>query len=142
MHQLLEIYNKVNHFGRTLDMELHFIQPGEIEYFMPISEKHLSNPSAVHGGAVAAMMDAVLGVAALSLAVEEQQLVSTVEFKINYFRPVLPGDELVGHGSIDFAGSRLIGTSGTIKSKKTGQLLAKGLGTFNRYPAEKINLKL
>ena len=142
MHQLLEIYNKVNHFGRALNMSLEVIEPGEVKYTMPIQEMHLSNPSAVHGGAVAALMDAILGVAALSKSVENNRLVSTVEFKINYFKPVKPGDVLVGHGKIDFEGSRLISVSGDIIEKSSGVLLAKGIGTFNQYPAEKINLGL
>lgn|SRR5690554_4801413 len=139
MHKLLKLYNKVNQFGRMMNMELEVVRPGEIIYTMPISEQHLSNPYAAHGGAVAALMDAVLGVAALSLAVENDNLVSTVEFKINYFRPVKPGDVLVGHGKVDFAGNRLISVSGEIEHAESREMLAKGNGTFNQYPAHKLN---
>lgn len=121
-----------------MEMELEVKEPGRIVYKMPVHEQHLAQPQAVHGGAVAALMDAVLGVAALSLAAENGNLVSTVEFKINYFRPVAPDEVLLGFGHVDFAGNRLIYASGEIKSQKSGEILAKGTGTFNQYPAEKL----
>ncbi len=138
MHRILQLYDQVNHFGRFMGMQLEVIKPGEIIYRMPVTEQHLAHPMAIHGGALAAMMDAVLGVAALSLAVENNNLVSTVEFKINYFRPVKPGDLLVGRGVVDFSGNRLIYSSGEIKSENTSEVLARGTGTFNQYPAEKL----
>lgn len=142
MHELLEIYNRVNAFGNLMEMEMEVIRPGEVKYTMPVRDHHLSNPRAAHGGAVAALMDAILGVSALSLAVENDQLVSTVEFKINYFRPVLPGYKLEGHGLVDFAGNRLIASSGKIIDIDSGDVLCTGCGTFNQYPAEKIGFKL
>lgn len=138
MHDLLELYQKINHFGRFLKLELEYICPGEIKYQMRVEAMHLAQPNAAHGGAVAAMMDGVLGVAALSLAVESNQLVSTVEFKISYFRPVKPGYLLEGHGIVEFSGKRLISTSGRIIEKNSGELMCTGCGTFNQYPAEKL----
>jgi uncharacterized protein (TIGR00369 family) len=141
MHELLEIYQKVNEFGRLMGMELEVIAPGEIKYTMRIGSQHLSNPLAAHGGAVAAIMDGVLGVAALSLAVESEKLVSTVEFKINYFRPVMPGTVLEGHGKVEFVGKRLISASGRIINQSSGELLCTGTGTFNQYPADRIGIR-
>lgn len=142
MHALLNRYNSANQFGRMMEMELEVIRPGEVKYTMPIRNHHLSNPLAAHGGAVSALMDAILGVAALSLAVENGNLVSTVEFKINYYRPVLPEFVLLGHGIVDFAGNKLISASGSISEKNSGEILCKGCGTFNQYPAEKIDFTL
>lgn len=142
MHKILEAYNKVNHFGNMMNMSLEIIRPGEVVYEMPITEQHLSNPMAAHGGAVAALMDAILGVSALSLAAESNHLVSTVEFKINYFRPVQLGDILVGRGIVDFEGNRLISASGNIIEKSSEILLAKGNGTFNKYSADKLGFNL
>lgn len=143
MNPILEKYNEVNAFGKKMGMRLEVIKPGEVRYRMRVLHDHLSNPLAAHGGAVSALMDGILGVAALSLAVEDQRLVSTVEFKINFFAPIRPGDMLVGHGKVVFAGRRLMSSEGSIICENRKEILVcKGLGTFNAYPAEKNSLFL
>jgi uncharacterized protein (TIGR00369 family) len=141
MNPILAKYNEVNTFGRELGLVLTVLEPGTIEYRLRIAERHLSNPLAAHGGAIAAMMDGVLGVAALSLSVEDGRLVSTVEFKINYYAPIAVGDELLGRGKVVFAGRRLMSSEGTIWCvNKNMEVVCKGLGTFNAYPAHKNSL--
>jgi len=138
MHPVLKKYNRVNAFGKLLGLKLTVIKPGEVEYRMEIKEEHLSNPMAAHGGAVSAMMDAILGVAALSLAVEKDKLVSTVEFKLNYYAPLKLGDKLLGRGKVTFEGNRLISSEGTIFIENANmEIASKGLGTFNAYPVTK-----
>ena len=136
----IKAFNEVNNFGRENGMVLKVIEPGVVEYRMTIEEKHLSSPGTCHGGVVAGFMDSVIGMAALSYAFTKKMLVSTVEFKLNYFRPVKQGEELVGRGVIDFAGKSLISSNGEIYSiNKQGEekLVSKGMGTFNLYPISK-----
>lgn len=141
MHPVLEKYDKVNTFGKLLGLKLNVIKPGEVEYRMEIKEEHLSNPMAAHGGAISAMMDAILGVAALSLAVEKDKLVSTVEFKLNYYAPLKLGDKLLGNGKVTFEGNRLISSEGAIYIENEDMKVAsKGLGTFNAYPLAKNSM--
>jgi len=139
MEKLIEIYNQVNHFGRENNMILTVVKPGEIIYEMEIKDKHLATVATAHGGVIAAMMDGVLGVAALSLVAQDRKLVSTVEFKLNYFKPAYLGDVLKGHGKVDFSGRRILSCSGEIYNQK-GDLVAKAMGTFNAYPFEKSDL--
>jgi uncharacterized protein (TIGR00369 family) len=121
-----------------MGMDYEVIRPGEVMYRMEITDHHLSNPMAAHGGAVSALMDGVLGVSALSLSVERNQLVSTVEFKINYYAPITPGSKLLGHGKVTFEGKRLIFSEGTIYCENENKkVVSKGLGTFNAYPVAK-----
>lgn len=135
---IIEQYIKDNNFGRVVGMEFKIIEPGTVHYFLTINESHLSTPRATHGGVIAAMMDGVLGVAALSKTVEDNKIVSTVEFKINYLSPSLLGDKLMGVGKIDSQGKRLIITSGDIVcTNRNNVLIAKAMGTFNAYPVEK-----
>ncbi len=136
--QLEEAFKKSSKFDQLLGMSFEVVQPGEVIYKMKITDNHLSSPDTCHGGAIAAMMDAVLGLPVLSQAVTEDKLCATVEFKINYIKPARLGDELIGTNTIDFKGKSLVVSSGQIKNAKTGDLLAKGLGTFNLYPAEKV----
>lgn len=133
----IEIYKQMDLFAKENGMNLTVETPGESNYKMTVLEKHLSSPNTCHGGVIAGFMDAVIGSAALSLAFTENNLVSTVEFKINYFKPAHLGDELVGVGKVDFSGKSIITSSGEIIDKTTGDVVAKAMGTFNKYPLEK-----
>ncbi len=141
MNQILEVYNFINHFGNDHGMTYEVIKPGEILYKMEVSHRHASGPGVAHGGLIAGFMDAVLGVAALSLAVEDGMLVSTIEFKINFFQPVKIDQIIWGKGLVESKGQRILVASGEILNAE-GEILAKGIGTFNSYPAEKIKDKL
>ena len=139
MEKLLTIYNQVNKFGLENGFKLTVVNPGEIIYEMEVLEKHLATPKTIHGGMVAAMMDGVIGVAALSLVAPDGKLVSTVEYKLNYFRPAFLGDTLTGKGRVDHAGKRIISTSGEIYNQNN-EIIAKAIGTFNAYPVEKSDV--
>ncbi len=90
----------------------------------------------------------MLGAAALSLAFTTGELVSTVEFKINYFQPVHLHDELRATAQVAHPGSSLLVSTGTIYRRAAGTAdapetaVAYGVGTFNRYPASKRELGL
>lgn len=133
----IEIYKQMNLFAKDNGMELTVKIPGESHYKMIVKDKHLSSPNTCHGGVIAGFMDAVIGAAALSLAFTDNDLVSTVEFKINYFKPAHLGDVLVGKGKVDFSGKSIITSSGEIFDETTGEMVAKAMGTFNRYPLKK-----
>lgn len=139
MNHLIEIYHQVNNFGRENNMKLTVIKPGEIIYEMEVLEKHLATVNTIHGGMIAALMDGVIGVAALSLVAQDKKLVSTVEFKLNYFKPAYLGDVLKGYGRVDNAGKRIISASGEIYNQN-GEMVAKAMGTFNAYPFDKSDI--
>lgn len=106
---------------------------------MQVQEDHLATPDVIHGGMLAAFMDGVLGLAALSVSAEKGKLVATVEFKINYHKPVYLHEKLKGHGKVITAGNRIIVSEGKIYNEKE-ELVASGSGTFNSYPAKKVGL--
>lgn len=135
----IEIYKRINRFAQENGMELTVKTVGESIYKMTVLEKHLSSPNVCHGGVVAGFMDSVLGSAALSVSFQSEALVSTVEFKINYFQPLFLGDTLIGRGKVDFEGKKLISSTGEIfKITPEGEVLvAKAIGTFNKYPLDK-----
>ncbi|OON66763.1 PaaI family thioesterase [Hymenobacter sp. CRA2] len=134
---LLALYDQVNHYGRTNGMKLAVQQPGTVTYTMTVQEQHLSSPGTAHGGVVAGLMDAVLGAAALTRAFLDQEFVSTVEFKLNFLHPVHLHDELVAHAEVEHHGKSLVVVGGRIECPARDVVVARGLGTFNRYPATK-----
>ncbi|TXC78531.1 PaaI family thioesterase [Luteibaculum oceani] len=134
--KILKIYNQVNQFGITNGMHYEVKRPGVIHYYWKVQSDHLSSPGVAHGGAVAGFMDAILGVSALSVSAERNELVATVEFKIQYIRPIFLNDELEGIGEVEYRGNRIILASAVIHNQK-GEKVAMGTGTFNAYPASK-----
>ena len=137
---MIAAYNQMNHYGRANGMVLAVPAPGQAEYRMRIADEHLSSPNTCHGGVLAGLMDAALGAAALSLAFTTLEFVSTVEFKMNYLHAVHLHDTLLARGTVDHVGNKLIVSSCIIFRVAEGRddvAVARGLGTFNRYPASK-----
>lgn len=136
--KLVAIYNQINHYGRANGMELTVAKPGEVHYTMTVRPEHLSSPDTCHGGVLAGLMDAALGAAALTHVFLTGELVSTVEFKLNYLHPVHLHDQLVAHGVVEHAGKSLLVSSASITCPThDNRVVAQGMGTFNRYPADK-----
>lgn len=140
---LIEQYIQHNHFGRMLGMDFKIIESGLVHYALNIKQEHLATPLASHGGVISALMDGLLGVTALSSVYEAKKVVSTVEYKINFLNPALLNDELLGIGKVDQKGNRLIIVSGDIICPKRNNIvIAKAIGTFNAYPAEKAGFEI
>lgn len=136
--KIIEQYNEHNKFGNKIGMHFEIIEPGLVNYYLTINENHLATPLAAHGGVISALMDGLLGVTALSSVEIEKKVVSTIEFKINFLAPALLNDTLKGIGKIEQKGNRLIIATGDIFClNRNNILIAKAMGTFNTYPAEK-----
>lgn len=136
--QLIEKYIHDNHFGRLLGMEFRIVSDGLVEYTLSVNEHHLATPHAAHGGLIAALVDAALGVAGLSAVHMENKVVSTVEYKTNFMSPALLNDKLVATARVEQKGKRLLIVScDVVAQNRNSILIAKALGTFNAYPAEK-----
>ncbi len=138
---MVALYNQINHYGRANGMALTVPAPGQAVYEMTIRDEHLSSPNTAHGGVLAGLMDAALGAAALSLAFVSNELVATVEFKMNYLHAVHLHDVLRAEAVVEHTGQRLLVSSCVVyrvaADGARGQAVARGLGTFNRYPADK-----
>ncbi len=135
-HPVVQSYINSNHFGELLDMKFEISEPGKIRYSMPVHEKHLATPIAAHGGSVCALMDATMGVCALTDVINAGKVVSTIEMKISFVSPAALGDMLEGTAEIIKSGNRLIFVEGLIRNQD-GKTIATASGTFNAYPLSK-----
>lgn len=133
---LIQKYIMFNNFGRTLGMDFSIEREGELTYTLRIEEVHLATPLAAHGGVVAALMDATLGVGALSCVCRNNKVVATVEMQIKFLNPAMLGDVLTASSTCIKKGNRLIFMEAIILNQK-GVAIAKASGVFNAYPAEK-----
>lgn len=137
---LIKIYQQTNEYGKAHGMDLLKFEADEIIYRMVVKKEHLATPTTAHGGIIAGYMDGVLGLAALYASSENANLVSTVEFKINYLSPVRLGDVLIGKGRVISNGKRIIIAQGEISQEKSGEFVAVATGTFNAYPYQKSGM--
>ena len=135
-NERLERYKNTNNFRETLGMNLTEIEVGHATYELIVQKKHLATPIAAHGGVITALVDSAMGVTALSVVVDSGRVVSTVELKVSYLKPVLEGDKLKCIGEVLNKGNRLIYVECGVKNQDD-VLVARANGTFNAYPAEK-----
>ncbi len=85
------------------------VQPGEVEFALPLSDRVTQQQGAFHGGALGALADICCGYAALTMAPEGME-VTTVEYKINFISAAA-GQEVTCVGKVQKAGRTLIITT-------------------------------
>jgi acyl-CoA thioesterase len=125
----IDKYNEANLFGKANNLHLTIIESGHIEYKMKLEEKHLALPALIHGGAIAGLMDAILSVAAFTMVSEEGKHVATVDFTINYLKPITTLETIRGIGKVMKRGKKIIVSRGEIYNENE-EIVALGTGTM------------
>jgi len=114
-------------FAELLGFEVSTQEAGRSLATLTSGDAHLNPHGIVHGAVLYALADTGMG-AALTQALEPEELCSTIEIKINYFRPALPGP-LRCETRLIHRGRR----TGALESEvfnEAGKLLARATGTF------------
>jgi uncharacterized protein (TIGR00369 family) len=91
--------------GRLLGFVLKVIEPGRAIFEMEADERHHNPMGTLHGGVYCDLADAAMGYAYAS-TLPEGEMFTTVELKINFFRPVRKG-KLTAEARVIRAGSNL-----------------------------------
>ncbi len=94
------------------------VQPGEVEFALPMGDKVTQQQGAFHGGALGALADICCGYAALTTAPVGME-VTTVEYKINFISAAV-GQEVVCIGKVHKAGRTLTITSAELFDVQDG----------------------
>ncbi len=118
-------------FAELLGFTVTARTPGSCRVELPVRDHHFNPHGLVHGAVLYALADTAMG-GALSGTLAEDQVCTTIEIKINYFRPWRSGTlvcdaELVNGGR----------TTATLQSDVfdgEGRHLARALGTFAIVP--------
>ena len=137
-HPIIQQYINWNKFGETLGMDFEIQEKGVVIYEMTIAAKHLATPRTSHGGALAGLMDAALGVACLSTVCEENKIASTVSMTVNFIRPALEGDKVTAFAQVIRQGKSLIFVEAKITNQH-GDIVASGSASLNAYEVSKIS---
>ena len=115
--------------ARLLGLVLKSIEPGHAVFEMEVDERHHNPMGTLHGGIYCDLADAAMGYAyAATLA--EGETFTTVELKINFFRPVRVG-ELTAEAKVIKNGSTLGYVECEVKDQD-GKLVAKAASTCMR----------
>jgi len=110
---------------KKIDQEKH---TAELE--LQLREDHLSPAGRVHGGVISSFFDFACGAAVFS-TLDPQDFCSTVELKVNYFKPLEATDHLIAKTQVMFRGKRLCVTHGLIYRNGEDQAVAMATATFN-----------
>jgi uncharacterized protein (TIGR00369 family) len=138
MATILESAEKILHgvtapppIARLLGLVLKAIEPGRAVFEMEVDERHHNPMGTLHGGIYCDLADAAMGYAyAATLA--EAETFTTVELKINFFRPVRQG-KLTAEARVVRAGSTLGYVECDVKDAK-GKLVARAASTCMKLP--------
>lgn len=123
--------------GKTLNFRISKVEEGMVVFTGTPTVDHLNPLGTIHGGWAAAIMDSALACAVMTTLAPGEGY-TTVEFKLNLTRPLLPGmDELVCEGRLVHRG-RTIATSEAYLRDSSGKLLAHGTETCAIFPIAKL----
>jgi uncharacterized protein (TIGR00369 family) len=112
--------------AHLIGLALKSIEPGRAVFELEADERHHNPMGTLHGGIYCDLADAAMGYAYAS-TLGEGETFTTVELKINFFRPVVKG-RIVAEATVIKAG----GTLGYVEcdvSRQDGKLLAKAAST-------------
>jgi uncharacterized protein (TIGR00369 family) len=112
--------------AHLLGFVLKSIEPGHAVFEMEIDERHHNPMGTLHGGVYCDLADAAMGYA-YAATLGQGETFTTVELKINFFRPVRTG-ALTAEARVVKAGSTLGYVECDVKDQ-TGKLVAKAAST-------------
>lgn len=114
-------------FAELIGFEITQRAEGRCTSELTVKEAHLNPNGVVHGAVLYALADTGMG-GALSSILEEGQLCSTIEIKINYFRPAGTG-RLRCETRVVYKGGRTSALESELFDERD-RLLARATGTF------------
>jgi uncharacterized protein (TIGR00369 family) len=114
-------------FARWMGIELASIDEGSAEFRLRM-EPHHRNPGGIaHGGVIASMLDAAIGLA-LRTKMGTSSTHVTVQLQVNYLKPIREG-AMIARGTAVYGGSRMGYGEGTLLDEN-GTVLARANATF------------
>jgi uncharacterized protein (TIGR00369 family) len=113
-------------YCKLLGMEIIDVGEGIARLSLNINQSHLNQNGFVHGGIISSVADTAAAVALLS-TIDAGRKVSTIEFKINFLRPIK--NNIFAVAKVIHKGSRIAVVDIDIENTQQ-QLVAKCLATF------------
>lgn len=127
---LLSQWNGCGYY-RLVGMEVTRADEAGSAFHIDVTDDHLQAYGTAHGGILAGLVDAAMGLAILGRG-EPGEGCATVEMKVNFLAPAMPG-RLTATGEVIHAGRRTVVARADARDA-SGKLVATGMGTFQRIP--------
>jgi uncharacterized protein (TIGR00369 family) len=121
-------------FWKLLGIEFVDVGKGWARMRMPFSQKLTNSTGVAHGGGLFALADSAGSMALVSM-IDKGEVVTTVEMKINFLRPLEKGEALAEARIIHCGRTTALGDV-EVKDA-SGTLIAKGMATFLRKKVAK-----
>jgi len=121
-----------NPFGELIGLNFIKVDNGYSQCALRVNEKLFNPHKVLHGGVIYSMADTGMG-GALYPLLDESELCTTIEIKINYFKAVKSGN-LVCDTKVIHKGKKIAVMESEIKNNK--QLIAKATGTLSIFKIE------
>ena len=112
---------------QLLQIHLDRIDTGFARFRMPFRKELTQAYGVAHGGVIATLADTAVAFALMTI-IQPGEMVTTAEFKINFFSGVKSG-EMFGEARVVHKGKRLVVADMEVKDQK-GELIAKGMATY------------
>ncbi len=127
----LEALRTLSPFNSFLNMHIEELEHGFAKIRLPWSDQLIGDPNrpAIHGGVLAALMDATGGAACFSV-LGPKDSVSTIDLQINYLEPGSPGD-FICEAKVVRAGNRVGTVRMDVYSQADSKRVAIGTGVYN-----------
>lgn len=123
-------------YYRHIGIKLVQLDQGRSELELKMTRSLTQSSGIAHGGVAASLIDSAVGLALCTL-IEPDQMISTVEMKVNYLIPARPG--LITATGIIHKGKRIaVGEALVFEENK---IVAKGLVTYMILEGKRRSLK-
>jgi len=122
IRRLARVMPLYNHLGLRLSK----LGWARSEMRIKIGKELTQDTGVAHGGVLASLVDSVVGLALYTM-LTPNDLITTIELKINFIMPAKPG-VLTGVGKIFHKGKRIAVGDAEVRDEE-GMLIAKGLVT-------------
>lgn len=114
-------------FAELLGLELVDLKKGWAEMSLSMDRRHKNYFDLMHGGAISSLLDSVVFMA-LRPFIPEELTLTTLEMKLNYFRPVGDGVVRATAQIIHWGRRTMVGEAEIFNHQ--GKLVAKGTVTY------------
>ncbi len=111
-------------FTRWLDPVIREVSEGDLTFEYNVRHDMTNPLKTLHGGAIAGIMDDIIGAAIFSLGLKDYY--TTINLSVDFFAPAIQGDVVLAQAKVLKKGKSIIHVVCDLTHKNSRRLLARG----------------